>query len=561
MPVPRQLSYFELQEEIGRGGMGSVWRAKDPTLDREVAIKVLRDERAGDPKFVADFLQEARNAAAISHPHIAQVYLVGDAGGQYYIVMELLRGRSFRQILEAEGQLDEERALDVAIQVADALRAAYKRQMIHGDIKPANIFITEDQEAKVLDFGLAKLANVEVTDTGGSTWGSPYYISPERVGQKAEDFRSDVYSLGATLFHALAGRPPFDAEDPTQLAVKRLNEKPPLLRDLNPEITAKTEQVVNKMLNKSIMMRYLDYDALLADLSEAKTEAMAKRLGVDLHPEEFQLPELAPPPRKSRLPWIIVSVLGVIIIAALAFFFLQKWSIWIHQTHTLEISHAVYGDFAHPGGVRIDITAELKERVKDGCLRVSGFNDLAGDPAPYMPKQVRVEYAIDGVVKSAVVRDDQELRLPEDTSETTAQAEKASIQLLAEDAQLKGSAIRLLSGGGGVSCIGYWGAADDFVQWETHFAQRGTFNVELTYACHPAAAGKEYAVYVGDQKLYGKVAATRDWTDYATVKVGEVVIGKPGTVIIAVKPATNNIIGGLMNFHSLVLKPVSSKNK
>ena len=324
MPVPTQLSYFKLQEEIGRGGMGSVWRATDPTLNREVAIKVLRDEIARDPKFLADFLQEARNAAAISHPHIVQVHLVGDYGGQYYIVMELLRGRSLREILETDGQLDEERALDIAIEVTDALRAAYTQKMIHGDIKPANIFITVDQGAKVLDFGLAKLADVEVPPTGGSIWGSPYYISPERVGQKAEDFRSDVYSLGASLFHALTGRPPFDAEDPAQLAIKRLNEKPPLLCDLNPKITAKTEQVVNKMLNKSILMRYLDYDALLKDLHEAKTEATAQRLGVDLHAMEHLPPPAPatppPPPPPQNLPIVIgVTVAAVAISAAVGF--------------------------------------------------------------------------------------------------------------------------------------------------------------------------------------------------------------------------------------------------
>jgi serine/threonine protein kinase len=324
MPAAPQLSYFKLQEEIGRGGMGSVWRALDPTLNREVAIKVLRDEIARDPKFVADFLQEARNAAAISHPHIVQVHLVGDYGGQYYIVMELLRGRSLREILETDGQLDEELALDIAIEVTDALRAAYTQKMIHGDIKPANIFITVDQGAKVLDFGLAKLANVEVPPSGGSIWGSPYYISPERVGQKAEDFRSDVYSLGASLFHALTGRPPFDAEDPAQLALKRLNEKPPLLRDLDPKITAKTEQVVNKMLNKSIMMRYLDYDALLKDLHEAKTEATAQRLGVDLHAMEHLPPPAPvtppPPPPPQNLPIIIgVTVAAIAVIAAVGF--------------------------------------------------------------------------------------------------------------------------------------------------------------------------------------------------------------------------------------------------
>jgi serine/threonine protein kinase len=325
MPIPQKLGHFNLLEEIGRGGMGSVFRAFDPTLNREVAIKVLREDWSRDPKFVGDFLQEARAAASISHPHIVQIHFVGEEAGQYYIVMELLHGRSLREIIEEDGPLNEERAVDVALEIAEGLRAAYRNQMIHGDIKPANIFITEEVGAKILDFGLAKLANVEVTE-GGEIWGSPYYISPERVGQKAEDYRSDVYSLGATLFHALAGRPPFEATTADELAAKRLNEKPPLLREVIPNLTNKTEQVVNKMLNKSIFLRYRDYDALLEDLRDAKTEATAKRLGVDLHPEQFRPPEpaAAPPPKKSPLP-LILGVIGVLIIAGvLAFIFRPK---------------------------------------------------------------------------------------------------------------------------------------------------------------------------------------------------------------------------------------------
>jgi serine/threonine protein kinase len=326
MPIPSKLGHFNLIEEIGKGGMGSVFRAFDPTLNREVAIKLLRDDLSRDQKFVDDFLQEARAAASISHPHIVQIHFVGAEDGQYYIVMELLRGRTLRELIETEGPLNEERALDIAIEVTEGLRAAYRNQMIHGDIKPANIFICEDVGAKVLDFGLAKLANVEVIE-GGEIWGSPYYISPERVGQKAEDFRSDVYSLGATLFHALSGRPPFDAETADELAAKRLNEKPPLLRDVGIDVAAKTEQVVNKMLNKSIFLRYRDYDALLQDLCDAKTEATAKRLGVNLHPEQFQPPEPEPPPASAArlvLPLVLGGIVIGLAIAAAGFYFFTK---------------------------------------------------------------------------------------------------------------------------------------------------------------------------------------------------------------------------------------------
>jgi len=269
-------------EEIGRGGMGTVHKAFDPSLSREVAIKLLHEDLAHDPKFVTDFLREARNGAAISHANIVQVLFVGEEEGQYYIAMELLKGQTLREVIEKEGPLPEERTLDIAIDIVKGLRAAYRSEMIHGDIKPANIFLTNEGIAKILDFGLAKLANVEVNTSEDGVWGSPYYISPERVGQKAEDFRSDVYSLGATLFHVLIGRPPFNAQSAENLAVMRLNEKPPLLRDFNPEITQKTEQVINKMLSKSILLRYRNYEALLTDLNEAKTEATAKRLGVTI---------------------------------------------------------------------------------------------------------------------------------------------------------------------------------------------------------------------------------------------------------------------------------------
>ena len=323
MALSSKLGHFNLLEEIAHGGMGTVYRGFDPTLNREVAIKLLREDLARDPKFLNDFLEEARSAAAISHPHIVQVYLVGEESARYYIVMELLKGRTLREIIEHDGTMDEEHAIDLTIDVVEGLRAAYKNNMIHGDIKPANIFITDDVGAKVLDFGLSKLANVEVAPTDG-IWGSPYYISPERVGQKAEDFRSDVYSLGATLFQTLTGHPPFEADTPEELAAKRLNEKPPLLRDLNPALTRKTEEVVNKMLNKSILLRYRDYDALLAELKDAKTEATAKRLGVDLHPEaKPPEPEPPPPPQPSSPVTLVLTTVAIVlaVVGVLAYVF------------------------------------------------------------------------------------------------------------------------------------------------------------------------------------------------------------------------------------------------
>ncbi len=264
-----------MRDRVGRGGMSEVYRAWDATLNREVAVKVLRAGTATRD----DFLREARAAAAISHPHITQIHLVEETAGQQYLVMELLRGQTLRESIESTGPLAEETALQIGLDVAEALRAAYRAQMIHGDIKPANIFLTADQGAKVLDFGLAKLANVEVA-AEGEVWGSPHYLSPERAGRRAEDFRSDVYSLGATLFHALTGHPPFEAGTPEELALKRLQEKAPGVRTIRPELTPETEQVIDKMLNKSPLLRYRDYDAVIAHLQTAKTAATARRLGL-----------------------------------------------------------------------------------------------------------------------------------------------------------------------------------------------------------------------------------------------------------------------------------------
>jgi len=263
-----KLGHFELLEQIGKGGMATVYLAYDPSLNRKVAIKLLDEELAkADPQFVENFIHEAQTAAGINHPNIVQIYFVGEENGSYYIAMELLAGKSLDEIMKEKGPQSEASVIKIGIEMAEALKAAYTNEMIHGDIKPQNIFITDSGTAKLLDFGLAKMANIEATqESDGSVWGSAYYISPERVGHKAEDFRSDIYSLGATLFHTLVGHPPFDADTPGELAQKRLSEKAPSLRSIDPNISVGTEQLIARMLSKSTFLRHLDYDSLLKDL-------------------------------------------------------------------------------------------------------------------------------------------------------------------------------------------------------------------------------------------------------------------------------------------------------
>jgi len=281
--------------------MAAVFKAYDPSLNRTVAIKLLDEELARqDPQFVESFIHEAQTAASINHPNIVQIYFVGEENGNYYIAMELLEGRSLDEIIKEEGPQSEETVLNIGIQIAEALSAAYANQMVHGDIKPQNIFITSHGVVKLLDFGLAKMANIESSaESDGSVWGSAFYISPERVGHKAEDFRSDIYSLGASLFHALVGHPPFDADTPEELAQMRLNEKAPTLRRINPDISAKTEQIIARMLNKSIFLRYLDYDSLLKDLQTAELKTDEKP-AIAFQPLQSQNPGTAALAAKAR---------------------------------------------------------------------------------------------------------------------------------------------------------------------------------------------------------------------------------------------------------------------
>lgn len=320
-----KLGHFELHDQIGQGGMGTVFRGFDPSLNRNVAIKLLDEDLAQDSKFVEEFIKEAQNAAAISHPHIVQIYFVGEHDGNFYLVMELLKGRSLSQLVEQDGPLSELIAIRIAIEIAEALKAAYtNNQMIHGDIKPQNLFITEESGAKLLDFGLAKLANVEVTVSDG-VWGSAYYVSPERIGQKAEDFRSDIYSLGATIFEALVGKPPFDAETVEELASKRLLEKPPLLRTLNPNISKRTEHIINKMLAKSPLLRYLDYDSLIADLRKAES-ALQGNTPVAETSELFRTTGHIPVvvQHKSQLPLILAIAIAVVLVAGVVIFVMTQ---------------------------------------------------------------------------------------------------------------------------------------------------------------------------------------------------------------------------------------------
>ncbi len=269
--VPLQFANFLLLETLGVGGVGTVYKALDLALHRYLAIKILRKKLARDPNFIERFAREARAAASVNHPNIAHVYSFGEHQGQYYLAMELLERGSLDDRITQRGPLPEADVLAIGAQIAGGLRAAQQRGLLHRDIKPGNIQFNDEGVPKLVDFGLARAQHEQSEEAGSQTvWGTPYYIAPETLRGQPEDFRSDMYSLGATLFHALAGRPPFDAATTREVVTQHATTPALSLKTYAPHVQEFTAAVIGRMLAKEPAERYDSYDALIRDLHEAE---------------------------------------------------------------------------------------------------------------------------------------------------------------------------------------------------------------------------------------------------------------------------------------------------
>lgn len=270
--VPARFGSFVLLGRLGAGGMGVIYHAIDRDLGRHVALKVMKKSLGDNPDFVKSFRQEARSAAALNHPNVVQIYSFGQHDGQPYIVMELVSGGGLDELIDKQERLDEVEALKIHIEVAEGLKAASAVGLVHGDIKPANILFGANGEAKVVDFGLASFIGQQREDEG-QVWGTPYYIAPEKARKKKVDYRSDIYSLGATMFHALSGRPPFDGATPLDVVLARLRSAAPDIASLREDVHPETAAMIARMLEREPIMRYPSYPALLYDMREALVAA------------------------------------------------------------------------------------------------------------------------------------------------------------------------------------------------------------------------------------------------------------------------------------------------
>jgi serine/threonine-protein kinase len=258
---------YELIHLIARGGMAEVYRARDRLLDRPVALKVLFPELSVDRSFVERFRREAQAAANLSHPNIVPVFDWGEDTGTYFIVMEFIDGRPLSSILKTAGPLSPERTADVGAHVAAALGYAHKHGVIHRDVKPGNVLITDEGQVKVTDFGIARAINTEesLTQTG-AVMGTATYFSPEQAEGIGVDARSDIYSLGVVLFEMATGRPPFLGDTPVAVASKHVRDHPPAPRELNPSIPPTFEAIILKAMAKNPDHRYATAEDLRADL-------------------------------------------------------------------------------------------------------------------------------------------------------------------------------------------------------------------------------------------------------------------------------------------------------
>ncbi len=267
--VRRKFHHFELAELLGEGGMGSVFRASDQNLHRQIALKILKRGAASSTVDYKKLEEEARITASINHPHVVRVFSFGEDNGLFYLAMELVPKGSLDDLMGLQGQVGELQALNVGIQVAQGLQAALDRNLLHRDVKPGNILFADASTAKIVDFGLAVILD-ELAQEQGEIWGTPYYIAPEKLDNRAEDFRSDMYSLGGTLFHAIAGRPPFEASTASMVALKHIKSQAVSLQAFAPEVSSETAYVVNRMLHKDPEGRYASYDELVGHLNYAK---------------------------------------------------------------------------------------------------------------------------------------------------------------------------------------------------------------------------------------------------------------------------------------------------
>ncbi|MHB8124230.1 MAG: Stk1 family PASTA domain-containing Ser/Thr kinase [Desulfitobacteriaceae bacterium] len=335
---------YEVIEKIGAGGMAIVYKAKDLLLNRVVTIKVLRDQFVTDEDFIRRFRREAQSAASLSHPNIVSIYDVGKDGDMEYIVMEYIEGRNLKEIIREYAPLSTEQALHLARQLGEALSHAHQHHIIHRDIKPQNILITEDGRAKVTDFGIARAVSSATVTHTGDIIGSVHYLSPEQAKGVLSNEQSDIYSLGIIIYELLTGKVPYDGETPIAIALKHLQEQPLSPSKLNPRIEPELEAVVMRAIAKSPEARYSSVLELMEDLRKVQAGCKVTRVidqgfidhdTTQIHKSLVQeVNSAASSPQVTKKLWKRKS--WFIVIGAIGLLLLGVGGFWLHSYLTVD---------------------------------------------------------------------------------------------------------------------------------------------------------------------------------------------------------------------------------
>ncbi len=257
---------YQIIKAIGEGGMANVYLAYDTILDRNVAVKVLRGDLAGDEKFVRRFQREALSASSLAHPNIVEVYDVGEDNGQYYIVMEYVEGRHLKELIKKRGKLTTSEVIDIMLQITDGLSVAHDSYIIHRDIKPQNIMILENGLVKIMDFGIAMAMNSTQLTQTNSVMGSVHYLPPEQANGKGSTLQSDIYSMGIVMYELLTGSLPYKGDNAVEIALKHLKESIPSIREKLPNLPQSIENIILKSTAKNPKNRYADAREMHNDL-------------------------------------------------------------------------------------------------------------------------------------------------------------------------------------------------------------------------------------------------------------------------------------------------------